>query len=363
MSGRSSHSPHRRCPTELAHAPCRRLLSNDRGAVVAAATAPARPKQQPWVPPTGILKINPEILASGGLEPSRDGPEAKSAFDAHVTSLFFPIDLDTPGLRVLNIDPPVLTISGFLSPEECNALVEAASGSGLMRQSGIGGVSAAGSSGQQEAYALPSGKEDIRTSSTLAATADTLKQQPALAAAWEPLLVRARALLKGPVPAAGSAAQFAKPSGVGQLAFELPQVARYQPGQHFLTHEDAFPVEAAVAKGYQRRATLLVYLNDCTQGGATRFEVLDIAVQPSKGMALLFFPSFKNGVPDRRTLHTAQDAVDEKWVTQLWLSCGLARPQQAGALPAFVRGVNGAKTPQAKGRARLVPPQRKAAQI
>ena len=112
---------------------------------------------------------------AGGLEPSRDGPQAKSSFDAHVTGLFFPIDLDTPGLRVLNIDPPVLTIDNFLSPEQCDALVEAASGSGLMRQSGVGGVPAGdgGSSGSgQEAYALPAGKDDIRTSSTLAATTD-----------------------------------------------------------------------------------------------------------------------------------------------------------------------------------------------
>lgn len=62
----------------------------------------------------------------------------------------------------------------------------------------------------------------------------------------------------------------------------------------------------------------------------------------------------------RRTLHTAQDAVDEKWVTQLWLSCGLPpRPgqQQAQggvAVPAFVRGVNGAKAPPLKGRQRSI---------
>ena len=33
-------------------------------------------------------------------------------------------------------------------------------------------------------------------------------------------------------------------------------------GQHFLAHEDAFPVNTALEKGYQRRATLLCYLND-----------------------------------------------------------------------------------------------------
>jgi hypothetical protein len=38
-------------------------------------------------------------------------------------------------------------------------------------------------------------------------------------------------------------------------------------GQHFLSHEDGFPASAALEKGYNRRATLLVYLNDVPQVG------------------------------------------------------------------------------------------------
>jgi len=36
-------------------------------------------------------------------------------------------------------------------------------------------------------------------------------------------------------------------------------------GQHFLAHEDGFPASATLEKGYNRRATLLVYLNDVPQ--------------------------------------------------------------------------------------------------
>lgn len=36
------------------------------------------------------------------------------------------------------------------------------------------------------------------------------------------------------------------------------------------------------------------------QGGATRFDVLNLAVQPQKGKALLFFPSFADGTSDPR---------------------------------------------------------------
>jgi hypothetical protein len=66
-------------------------------------------------------------------------------------------------------------------------------------------------------------------------------------------------------------------------------------------------METAKQKGYQRRATLLLYLNDVPEGGATKFDIIDIGVQPVKGDALLFFPSFQVGViisfvPKRKSL-------------------------------------------------------------
>ncbi|KAG2452417.1 hypothetical protein HYH02_002660 [Chlamydomonas schloesseri] len=316
----------------------------------AAAGKKAAPQQ--WVPPNGILKINPELLATGGLEVGREGPQAKASFDGHLKGLFMPVNLDHPGLRVLNIDPPLLTVEGFMSAEECDAVVAAATASGLMKQSGVG------VGGYQVKDA-----DNVRTSSTLAATTEVLAQHADLSSALNVMLERARGLLQGQLPPADAgAAAFARPSAPGQISFELPQVARYQPGQHFLTHEDAFPPPVVATKGYQRRATLLVYLNDCVEGGATKFDVLDIAVQPRKGTALLFFPAFSNGVNDRRTLHTAQDAVAEKWVTQLWMSVGVrtAAASANGGLPAFVTGVKGVSAPEPRSRAgkRGVPPQR-----
>ncbi|KAG2426452.1 hypothetical protein HXX76_011683 [Chlamydomonas incerta] len=316
------------------------------------AAAAAGKKQAQWVPPNGILKISPELLSTGGLEVGREVPAAKASFDGHLSGLFMPVNLDHPGLKVLNIDPPVITVDDFMSAAECDAVVAAATASGLMKQSGVG------VGGYQVKDA-----DNVRTSSTLAATAEVLAQHADLSAALGVMLARARGLVQGPLPAADAgAAAFARPSAPGQISFELPQVARYQPGQHFLTHEDAFPPPVVAAKGYQRRATLLVYLNDCVEGGATRFDVLDIAVQPAKGKALLFFPAFSNGVNDRRTLHTAQDAVSEKWVTQLWMSVGVrtAAANQNGGMPSFVTGVRGVSAPEPRSRAgkRGVPPQR-----
>lgn len=45
-------------------------------------------------------------------------------------------------------------------------------------------------------------------------------------------------------------------------------MARYEGGQHFLAHEDAFPSRLARYNGFNRHATLLIYLNDVPQVGA-----------------------------------------------------------------------------------------------
>lgn len=167
----------------------------------------------------------------------------------------------------------------------------------------------------------------------------------------------------------------------GQYCYEGLQLAQYQAGQHFLSHEDGFPPALAQQNGFQRHATLLLYLNSTEQGGATRFDMLNLAVQPRKGTALLFFPAFADGTADprcgsyccfrdckhwgcacihpsctsslnaaqvsfipllpRRSLHTAEDAVDTKWVTQQWIARGLQNAAVdpiaaalAGSLPA-----------------------------
>jgi hypothetical protein len=110
------------------------------------------------------------------------------------------------------------------------------------------------------------------------------------------------------------------PAGV--YTFESPQVARYTEGQHFLSHEDAFPAPLAAHNGFNRHVTVLIYLNDVERGGATRFDLLDVAVRPRAGRALVFFPAFADGAPDARTLHTAEAAVDEKFVMQQWVARG-----------------------------------------
>lgn len=107
---------------------------------------------------------------------------------------------------------------------------------------------------------------------------------------------------------------------------EEPQIVRYETGQEFSWHYDEIP-KNQLENGGQRLATLLVYLNDVKAdgGGATVFRDLtsstgrQLKVQPKQGTALLFFPSYDDGMPDERTLHKGQVALDEKMIAQVWI--------------------------------------------
>jgi prolyl 4-hydroxylase len=74
--------------------------------------------------------------------------------------------------------------------------------------------------------------------------------------------------------------------------------------------------------GGQRVATVLIYLNDVSEGGGTYFPKLDVRFTPKAGRALVFFPCSLDGALDPLALHTAEKAVDEKWVCQVWVRQG-----------------------------------------
>mmetsp|Transcript_5983 Transcript_5983/g.14865 ORF Transcript_5983/g.14865 Transcript_5983/m.14865 type:complete len:142 (+) Transcript_5983:3-428(+) len=105
---------------------------------------------------------------------------------------------------------------------------------------------------------------------------------------------------------------------------ELPQVGRYLPTQQYRHHFDAFDLGNADGRrfaqnGGQRVVTILVYLNDCAQGGQTDFPSMNIQVSPRKGSAVVFFPATVDGYLDKRALHAALPAIDTKYVSQVWI--------------------------------------------
>jgi hypothetical protein len=83
-----------------------------------------------------------------------------------------------------------------------------------------------------------------------------------------------------------------------------------------LTEEDG---RRFAMNGGQRTITVLIYLNDVQQGGATHFPRLNMSIQPRQGMALVFFPATIHGVLDNLALHAALPAVDTKFISQIWI--------------------------------------------
>ena len=270
-----------------------------------------------------VTPVPPEVLADGGMSLAEQ-PGMAAGFGDLTEHDFLRVNTDVPGLKVLHIDPPVVTVEGFLTADECDALIHAARDSGEMRTSEIGGAGAASA--------------DVRTSRTCTLNSDLLTDHPtkrAILNATELVLPQLRGL-------GGKKTAFKRPTSQSPFSYELPQVAHYRGGEFFKTHEDAFPANVAETKNYQRRATVLVYLNDVSEGGATRFEKLfpngdgnPLDVRPEKGKALIFFPGTNASRPDPRTLHTAVEAVPghEKWISQLWVCAFAGKHAPAGVPP------------------------------
>lgn len=49
---------------------------------------------------------------------------AKQALMTKLKTKFMPINLDTVGLKVLHVDPVVVTVDNFMSNEQCQELIQ-----------------------------------------------------------------------------------------------------------------------------------------------------------------------------------------------------------------------------------------------
>lgn len=101
------------------------------------------------------------------------------------------------------------------------------------------------------------------------------------------------------------------------------QVLRYAPGAQYRPHYDYFdPGEPGtptiLRRGGQRVATLVIYLQEPEQGGATTFPDIGLEIAPKRGTAVFF--SYDRPDPDTRTLHGGAPVLaGEKWVATKWL--------------------------------------------
>lgn len=101
------------------------------------------------------------------------------------------------------------------------------------------------------------------------------------------------------------------------------QVLRYGPGAEYKPHYDYFdPAEpgtpSILQRGGQRVATLVMYLQEPEQGGATTFPDVGLEVAPKRGTGVFF--SYDRPDPDTRTLHGGAPVLaGQKWVATKWL--------------------------------------------
>lgn len=116
---------------------------------------------------------------------------------------------------------------------------------------------------------------------------------------------------------------------------EAFNVLRYEIGQKYASHYDAFnPAEYGPQKS-QRVASFLLYLSDVEEGGETMFpyengsnmdigydyqECIGLKVKPRQGDGLLFYSVFTNGTIDPTSLHGSCPVIrGEKWVATKWM--------------------------------------------
>lgn len=172
------------------------------------------------------------------------------------------------------------TLSGFLTPEECDAVVEAARAKGMQRSTVVS----------------TEGASSTRTSSTTFLGAD---ESPVVGRVF---------------------AKVAAMLGASEDRFEKMQVIAYQENQQYKAHYDPC-FKCANGTDLPREFTVLVYLNDGFEGGTTDFPLADpqASVVPEQGMALVF-RNMKNGKIVRASKHQGSPVSrGTKWAATVWV--------------------------------------------
>ncbi len=96
--------------------------------------------------------------------------------------------------------------------------------------------------------------------------------------------------------------------GLSLAVSEPMQGQRYAPGQEFRAHTDTFEpggydFYVHTAQRGQRTWTVMIYLNEPEDGGATRFKTIGKTVQPETGKLLAWNNLLPDGHPNPATLH------------------------------------------------------------
>ncbi|KAM7280032.1 hypothetical protein ACFE04_007166 [Oxalis oulophora] len=201
----------------------------------------------------------------------------------------------------LSWQPRAFINNGFLSPQECDHLINLAKGK---LQKSMVADNNSGKSIQSE----------VRTSSGMFLS----KRQDEVVARIEDRI---------------AAWTFLAPENGEAL-----QILHYENGQKYEPHYDYFHDKANLEIGGHRIATVLMYLSDVESGGETVFPQSEgkslqpkddswsdcaksgYAVKPRKGDALLFFSLHLNATTDPNSLHGSCPVIKgEKWSATKWI--------------------------------------------
>lgn len=109
-------------------------------------------------------------------------------------------------------------------------------------------------------------------------------------------------------------------------ASEALQVVHYAVGGHYEPHVDYFGAHSVEDSRGDRVATVLFYLSENMLGGGTVFPLLNLAVKPVQGSALIWYNTQRNALEgEMLTLHAGCPVIfGRKWIANLWLR---QRPQ------------------------------------
>lgn len=215
-------------------------------------------------------------------------PPASPVPDIDLSSAPLWLDLGDRRVSVLGVmtQPRIVILGGFLSDDECDALVQAAAP--RMARS----LTVSNKTGGEEVNA-------DRTSSGMFFQ----RGENAVVRCIEDRIAR---LVNWPVQ-----------NGEGM------QVLNYLPGAEYKPHYDYFdPNEPGtptiLTRGGQRVGTLVMYLNDPERGGGTIFPDIKLSVGPRRGNAVFF--SYDRPHPCTQSLHGgAPVEAGEKWIATKWL--------------------------------------------
>jgi prolyl 4-hydroxylase len=107
--------------------------------------------------------------------------------------------------------------------------------------------------------------------------------------------------------------------------FEITKLLHYTVDQQFALHSDFLPTNTPelrqeIERRGQRAVTLLVYLNEDYDGGATEFPRTGLCFRGKQGDALIFRNIDASGNPDYDSVHAGLPVErGEKWLLSQWM--------------------------------------------